>query len=127
MSDRTNPLGLDQKDLLEARQSIGETLIGAWEAERGGDYTTRLVAILTTATLAAACGFDVGFSADEKKPAFPCVIHIDLPPMGNITFHLPQPADPWDGHTTKMKWQRVVAFANLFAVKVPQKMLDDVQ
>lgn len=127
MSDHTNPLDLTSEELLEARQDIADALIAAWEAEQDGNYAKRLAATLAAAAMAAVNGYDVGFSVDEKEPAFPCVIHIDLPYFGQVTFHLPQPQQPWDGHTTKMKWQRVVAYANVLAVEVPQRMLDDVQ
>lgn len=127
MSDISNPLNLTSDELLEARRDIAETLIAAWEAEQAGDYATRLVAVLTAAVMAAANGHDVGFSVDEDQPAFPCVIYMDLPYFGQVTFHLPRPERPWDGHTKKMKWQRVVAYANVLGVTAPQKMLDHVQ
>ena len=60
---------------------------------------------------AAAAGWSCGVRIDEKEPTWP-VMYIDLPEVGQVSWHLPAYAREWDGHTVTEKYWRVKEFSS---------------
>jgi len=62
---------------------------------------------LVTAAMAAAaeCGYPTGYRIDPLEPEWP-VAFIELP-TGQISWHMPQFPNPWDGHTASEKMDRI--------------------
>lgn len=74
------------------------------------DYPTRYGYVLEAVALASRLGYPAGFAIDEKEPEWP-VAYITLP-TGQVSWHLPKFADPWDGHSTEEKYLRCRAFVS---------------
>lgn len=79
--------------------------IQAWESR--GDYTARNRMVYEAIALAMQCKFPAGVRIDEKEPEWP-VGFIELPEVGQLSWHLPQYETEWDGHTTEEKQVRML-------------------
>lgn len=85
-------------------------LLGAiWllECEAPVNYPLRNDLVLTALSQARAAGLPAGIRLDPRTPAWP-VVFIELP-TGQVSWHIPEHGEPWDGHTTEEKYRRVDA------------------
>ena len=72
------------------------------------DYQVREGLVYQALFSAHSAGFSCGFRLDPDEPEWP-VAYIDLP-TGQVSWHMPQFAQPYDGHTTEEKYQRIREF-----------------
>lgn len=75
------------------------------------DYVARYPLVWQALVLALACGYSAGVRLDPAQPEWP-VVYLDLP-TGQVSWHMPQHASVFDGHTTEQKYQRVRDFIAL--------------
>lgn len=73
-------------------------------------YRRRNALILSALALAPAAGITAGLGYDPTDPR-PIVAYLQLP-TGQVSWHLPAHAEPFDGHDTTTKYARVAAFAD---------------
>lgn len=71
------------------------------------NYTLRNDLVIGALSMARAARLEAGIRIDPEQPEWP-VVFIELP-TGQVSWHLPQHAQAWDGHTTAEKYQRVAA------------------
>jgi hypothetical protein len=76
--------------------------------EHDTDYDARYPLVLWALSVAADEGYQAGIRIDPSQPEWP-VVYIALP-QGQISWHMPQFPDAWDGHDTPTKYARVRAF-----------------
>jgi hypothetical protein len=76
--------------------------------ENDSNYDVRYGLVLEAVTAAHCLGYEAGFRIDPQEPEWP-VAFIELP-SGQVSWHLPQHAQPWDGHDTPEKYARVDDF-----------------
>jgi hypothetical protein len=69
------------------------------------DYDKRYGLVLQAIAEAHRLGHAAGFRIDASEPEWP-VGYIELP-TGQVSWHIPQHATPWDGHTTEEKYKRI--------------------
>jgi hypothetical protein len=74
------------------------------------DYDTRYGLVLEALSLAHRCGYDAGIGLDGDGTGEWPVVYIELPDVGQVSWHLPAHKRPWDGHSTHEKYQRVARF-----------------
>lgn len=90
------------------------TLARIHQAELKGDYASRNYSIISAMAEAQRQLIPVGFGYDPN-PNNPelegrrIVAYIELP-IGQVSWHLPEHATPWDGHTTEEKYDRIRRF-----------------
>ncbi len=72
-------------------------------------YRARMEYLWHAVAFASAAGFRVGVKIDPAQPGWP-VVYIDLP-TGQVSWHIPEYAGEYDGHTTEHKYNRIEAFA----------------
>lgn len=79
------------------------------------DYDARNKLVLHAVLIATVLGLPAGFHWDDRLDddldGFRIVAYIALP-TGQVSWHMPEFPDLWDGHTTEQKYQRIHAFAN---------------
>ena len=74
------------------------------------NYDIRYNLIIKAMTLAAECGYNIGFRVDES--GWPIVIiHLD---EGQISWHMPPDNTNYDGHDTDEKYKRIDLFCNKY-------------
>jgi hypothetical protein len=71
-------------------------------------YQARYGLVLAAVARAHADGLAAGFRIDSSEPEWP-VAYIELP-TGQVSWHLPQHPNTWDGHDTAEKYRRCRAF-----------------
>lgn len=71
-------------------------------------YEVRHVLILEALAAAAQAGYRTGYRIDPQEPEWP-VAFIELP-QGQISWHMPQFPEGWDGHTVDEKYERIRTF-----------------
>lgn len=74
-------------------------------------YTQRHRLVMMAAGLAAQLNYPTGFSFDPKWPAFP-LLFIELPGVGQVSWHLKSHAFEWDEHTNGEKYARISTFSH---------------
>lgn len=72
------------------------------------NYDIRNSYVIEAVLCARLLGYPAGFQIDDKEPDWPVAL-IALP-TGQVSWHLPKFADPWDGHDTPEKYRRCRAF-----------------
>jgi hypothetical protein len=81
-------------------------------------YRDRNTAVQLAGVLALALGFKAGVTQDHMEPDWPLIV-IELPLVGQISWHMnksdlatqwPAYSGSWDGHTTKLKIERALAY-----------------
>ena len=72
------------------------------------DYELREQAVMEAMAVARGLGFRCGYRIDPEEPDWP-VAFIQLP-TGQVSWHMPQFPDPWDGHDNEEKRRRIVLF-----------------
>ena len=75
------------------------------------DYEKRYDLVLDALSQARNAGYAAGIRLDPADPEWP-VVYIELP-TGQVSWHLPQHPQPWDGHDTPEKYRRCRAFGQL--------------
>lgn len=90
------------------------------ECEQPVNYALRNDLVLTALSYARAAGLKAGIRLDPKLPEWP-VVFIELP-TGQVSWHLPQHGEAWDGHSTEEKYERVHAL--IAAYPPPAKHAD---
>lgn len=71
-------------------------------------YSERYGYVIRAMALAEELGYRVGVRLDSAEPEWP-VFYIELP-TGQVSWHMPQHTEKWDGHDTKKKYRRVDAY-----------------
>lgn len=74
------------------------------------DYESRYLLVWTALTQALDLGYVGGVRIDPADPEWP-VVYIELP-TGQVSWHMPQYAQAWDGHTTQEKYRRIQQYMN---------------
>lgn len=75
-------------------------------------YTERYRLVLHAMHLAAELGFAAGVGYDKAAiPGWP-VFYIELP-TGQVSWHMPAHPNPFDGHTTADKYERIANFGGM--------------
>ncbi len=77
--------------------------------ENDVNYDTRYKLVFKAVSLALENGLQAGVRIDENEPEWP-VLYIELP-TGQVSWHIPQHAEPWDCHDTEEKYRRIDEFA----------------
>jgi hypothetical protein len=75
------------------------------------EYELRYEMVLEAMYYAARAGYRTGYRIDSKEPAWP-VAFIELP-TGQVSWHMSQFPEEWDGHNTAQKLERMNAFVRL--------------
>lgn len=81
--------------------------IRSMEQKPAFDYTKRYHLLIAAHLAALSCGIASGFRLDPKEPEWP-VIFFELP-TGQVSWHVLQHQQAWDGHTTAQKHERIRA------------------
>lgn len=76
--------------------------------EHDTDYPEREQLVYRAIHVAQMAGYAVGFRRDPTEPEWP-VAYIRLP-EGQVSWHMPQFPDEWDGHDVFEKYQRIARF-----------------
>lgn len=100
-----------------SKRKLAEMLWVIEKTDQVGDYQARNHAVLLAIGYATDCGYATGFAfdVDAVDPAYPIVVYINLP-TGQVSWHLPEFALGWDGHTTEEKYARCRAFTGLVGI-----------
>jgi hypothetical protein len=69
------------------------------------DHERRYGMVLRAVAKAHTLGLVAGIRSDPQEPEWP-VAFIELP-TGQVSWHLPQHPNAWDGHTTEEKYKRI--------------------
>jgi hypothetical protein len=72
------------------------------------DYEARYPLVFEAARCALERGYEAGIRIDSKEPEWPCV-YIELP-TGQVSWHMPQHGEEYDGHTTLDKFRVIGRF-----------------
>ena len=73
-----------------------------------GDYPKRYGLVFEAMNFALKLDYAAGVRIDPTDPEWP-VAFIELP-TGQVSWHLPQHLETWDGHDTKEKYRRCRGF-----------------
>lgn len=90
---------LRQRDLIDVLSQV---------EEHDTDYDTRFRLVWQAVDHARAVGYPAGVRIDPAEPEWPTV-YIELP-TGQVSWHMPQHPEMWDGHDTAEKYRRLRAF-----------------
>ncbi len=78
-------------------------------AEQATAFRARNAQIYRALSLATALGYPAGIRLDPAESTWP-VVYIELPDAGQVSWHVPAHDQPWDGHTTTDKYDRIRQF-----------------
>ena len=81
-------------------------------------YARRNTLIWQALALAIDRGIPAGVGYDPADPR-PVVVYLELPGVGQVSWHLPAHPYPWDGHSTGGKYQRVAAYLAATTERAP--------
>jgi hypothetical protein len=73
------------------------------------EYDARYTLVYQALARATELGIPAGIAIDPNEPEWP-VVYIALP-TGQVSWHMPKWAEPYDGHTTPEKYDRIHAYA----------------
>ncbi len=76
--------------------------------ENDTNYLVRYKLVYKAVSMALDNGLQAGVRMDESEPEWP-VVYIELP-TGQVSWHMAQHAEPWDGHDTEEKYRRIDEF-----------------
>ena len=82
-----------------------------YEAEKEGNYTARNSLVFKSLIKAQEIGYQAGIRIDPSEPEWP-VVFIELP-TGQVSWHIPQHTQSWDGHNKEEKYERCNKFISL--------------
>lgn len=92
----------------QAHTELAETLLAI--VEHDTDYPTRYRLVLQALLQARAAGMSAGIGYDPAGLwALRIVVYIELP-TGQVSWHLPEHAVSWDGHSTPQKFLRIADY-----------------
>lgn len=74
--------------------------------EQMAAYARRNATIVAAVSTAMQLGWPAGFKANLDDPEWP-VAYIDLPDVGQVSWHIPAYPGQWDRHTVDEKYARV--------------------
>lgn len=74
------------------------------------DYNNRNPLVAQAVALALLLGMPAGYRVDRDDPEWP-VAFIQLP-TGQVSWHTPQFAKAWDGHSTTEKFDRIARYCD---------------
>lgn len=74
------------------------------------NYDVRYKLVLRALHLASEAGYKCGLRMDPSEPKWPTV-KIELP-TGQVSWHMPEYPEAWDGHTTEEKYKRINEYVN---------------
>lgn len=81
------------------------------------DYDRRYALVVEALAVAVELGIHAGFGIDNNPdPAmdgYRVVVYIELPSVGQVSWHMPEHGTPWDGHDTPEKYRRCREFRRL--------------
>lgn len=100
--EAAEPLGISEARLAFLLQQV---------LSNESNYDQRRSGILAAMVVADSLGFVTGYRIDPKEPDWP-VAYIKLP-QGQVSWHMPQFPEEWDGHTTEEKHLRIARFCHL--------------
>ena len=86
------------------RHCLAETLQQI--ARNDDNYGVRYGLVYGALSMAVELGYRAGVSIDPADPEWP-IVYIDLPEVGQCSWHMPAYEAPWDHHTTQEKYERV--------------------
>lgn len=72
------------------------------------DYERRNKAVIAALFHAQAYGYAAGIRFDDDEPEYP-VVFIELN-TGQVSWHITQHVEAWDGHDTEEKYKRLHAY-----------------
>jgi hypothetical protein len=81
------------------------------------DYALREALVWQALDQALKAGYPAGVALDPEAPGWP-VVYIDLP-TGQVSWHQPGYARPWDGHDAAEKYRRIRVFVATETEVVP--------
>ena len=70
-------------------------------------YELRRQYVYNALGAALMLGYEAGVRIDPEAPDWP-VAYIELP-QGQVSWHMPEHINAWDGHSTEVKFARIVA------------------
>jgi len=82
--------------------------------ENDTNYEERYGYVLAALHVANLLSYPAGFRIDPDAPEWP-VAYIELPQVGQVSWHCPQHATQWDGHTTREKYARCHIYSDRVA------------
>lgn len=88
---------------------VSQLLTEIEAADTAGAYEERNRHVYELLAVAAQSGWPHGIRIDPADPEWP-VVYVELPVAGQVSWHVPQYADPWDGHTTDEKYERAARY-----------------
>lgn len=97
-------LQLLTREQLETQLRYLFNLVRTSEFEK--DYTKRNEYLFHALSTATMLGVPCGFRIDLVNPTWP-VIFFNLPGAGQVTWHLPEYPQEWDGHSSEEKYHRL--------------------
>ncbi len=101
----------ENADLAEQSRKTGllhlRAMLGMME-RHDTDYDTRYHLVIGAISAALSSGYKAGFRIDPSDPEWP-VAYIELP-TGQVSWHMPQHPQSWDGHSTEEKYRRIREF-----------------
>jgi len=98
----TRHIKMEERDLASYLRDIAA--IDA-QPEESRDYEQRYWLVIHSMSHAIAAGFEAGIRIDPEEPEWP-VVYIELP-TGQVSWHMPQHKEAWDGHETGEKYLRI--------------------
>lgn len=78
-------------------------------SEHDTDYEVRYPLVFEAIYLALERGYEAGIRIDREEPEWPCV-YIELP-TGQVSWHMPQHGEKYDGHNNLEKFWAIGRFA----------------
>jgi hypothetical protein len=90
--------------------TLNSALLGV--LRNGEDYEARNCFVVLAVAEAMMLGYPAGFRIDPAEPEWP-VAFIELE-SGQVSWHLPQHPNEWDGHTTEERERRVTAYCDAY-------------
>lgn len=81
--------------------------------EQDTNYDARYPFVFEAACVALEIGYKAGIRIDPNEPEWP-VVYIDLPQIGQVSWHMPQYPQEWDGHDVAEKFKRIRKFSEAY-------------
>lgn len=82
-------------------------------------YDVRNVLVVQALGVAVATGIPAGIRLDASEPEWP-VVYFELP-TGQVSWHLPEHPQEYDGHSTEEKNRRVIAYVEAIQRRMQER------
>lgn len=79
------------------------------DPDDGRNYDLRNRVVIAALSSAGGLGLSCGIRYESGHPN-PVVVYIDLPNVGQVSWHLPEYTPAYDGHNTPEKYDRIRRF-----------------